>query len=415
MKKRRVLIAEDEEPLNKAIAATLDQEGLETILAYDGDEALKLTRELLPDLVLLDVMMPGTSGLEVCARLKMDPTTRSIPVILVTAKAEEGDRLKGLAMGASEYLTKPFSPIELISLVNQALAGQRIEPRLRGPDLSTMPSDQLVVYAQELRELVKRERAERRDLEKARRRLEEVDRLKSAFLSTVTHELLTPFASIGLALEVLQKVSDGFRPEQVAALDNLMREVGDLHRLVNGLVKFAELLHHRREPQRGYYSLHQVIPPAVKPVAELAQSREVDFRIFVPADLPQVHVDPELLSEAVFQMAHNAVKFNHSGGEAQLRAFESELGVKIEVSDTGEGLTPERLELLGQPFEQSADALRRGQEGLGVGWALVCYVAEVHGGQTQVESPGPDQGSTFSLILPAAEPDPGREISDQEL
>ena len=99
-------------------------------------------------------------------------------------------------------------------------------------------------------------------------------------------------------------------------------------------------------------------------------------------------------------MAHNAVKFNLPGGKARVRAFESGEWVVIEVADTGVGLTPERLALLGQPFEQSADALRRGQEGLGIGWTFVRYVAEVHGGWIRVESPGPNQGSTFSLGLP---------------
>ena len=76
----------------------------------------------------------------------------------------------------------------------------------------------------------------------------------------------------------------------------------------------------------------------------------------------------------------------------------------VEVSDSGVGLTPERLAVLGQPFEQSADALRRGREGLGIGWAFVGYVAQVHGGWTRVQSPGLGQGSTFSLALPTAEP-----------
>ena len=112
--------------------------------------------------------------------------------------------------------------------------------------------------------------------------------------------------------------------------------------------------------------------------------------------------DPELLGEAAFQMSHNAVKFNVPKGQAKIQVFESKGWVVIEGKDTGVGLTSERLELLGQPFEQDADSLRRGREGLGVGWAFVRYVAEVHDGWTQVESSGPDQGSTFSLALPVA-------------
>jgi signal transduction histidine kinase len=132
----------------------------------------------------------------------------------------------------------------------------------------------------------------------------------------------------------------------------------------------------------------------------MAQARGVDFRAFVSPDLPRIHADPELLGEAVFQMAHNAVKFNEPGGYAHVQVAESQGGVAIEVVDSGAGLTPERLEMLGQPFEQDADAVRRGREGLGVGWAFVRYVAQVHGGQTHVESPGPGMGSTFRLILP---------------
>ena len=398
--KRTVLIADDDEALAGAIAATLDLEGLHTVVTHDGEKALALARALQPDLILLDVMMPGRSGIEVCATLKTDPTTASVPVIFITAKSDETDRMVGIAAGADDYLTKPFSPTELIAIVNGALAGQPIEPRARRSDLTDLPADQLVVFAQEWKELFERERMERQALEDAQRRLEEVDRLKAAFLSAVTHELLTPFASIGTGLQVLQRLSEDLPSDHQTAVDGLLAGIADLHRLVKGVVKFAELVSKSREPQPGYVSLSQVIPWAVQPAAVMAQSREVDLRVLVPPDTPKVYADPELLGEAVFQMAHNAVKFNVPQGEARIRALESEGWIVIEVADTGVGLTTERLELLGQPFEQDADALRRGQEGLGVGWAFVRYVAEVHGGWTRVESAGPDQGSAFSLGLP---------------
>jgi len=319
---RTVLIVDDEQALAEAVAATLGMKGLQTATAYDGDQALALARALQPDLIILDVMMPGRSGIEVCATLKTDPATDSIPVILLTAKSEKADRMVGIAAGADEYLTKPFSPTELIALVDDVLAGQLIEPRLRRQDLSAMPADQLVVYAQEWSELFERERFERQALEEAYRRLNELDRLKAAFLSAVTHELLTPFASIGLALQVMQRQGERLQPEQPDALDNLVTEIASLHRLVSGVVKFAELVNKRREPQPGYISLSQVIPATLQPVAVLAQARQVDFRVFVPSGLPKVHADPELLGEAVFQMAHNAVKFNLPEGRAQVRASE---------------------------------------------------------------------------------------------
>ena len=400
-----VLIVEDEHLLAEALSATLDIEGLETIIVHDGLQALTMARKLHPDLILLDVMLPGKSGIEVCATLKTDPATSSIPVVIVSARAEKEDRSVGLAAGADVYVTKPFSPVKLINLVKEMVSGDSASAPtpFTEPSLSDMSADQLIVYARDLKELFERERDERHELETARQRLEELDTLKASFLSTVTHELMTPFAPIGLALQILQRDNDNLTGDQRESLDDLTTEIAGLHRMVGGVVKFADLVNKRRDPQPGHVSLDSLIPWAVQPVAVLAQAREVDFRVFLAADLPKVHADPDLLGEAVFQMAHNAVKFTPAGGNARVKVEASEDWMTITVTDTGVGMTQEQLEGLGEPFEQSADALRRGKEGLGIGWTFVRYVAEMHGGETNVTSPGPDQGSTFTLSLPMAE------------
>jgi signal transduction histidine kinase len=398
--KQTVLIAEDDPLLAEAIAATLDLEGLETVVTHNGREALSLARKLLPDLVLLDVMMPGRSGIEVCAALKTQSESAEIPVILVTAKSGKEDQAVGLAAGANAYVTKPFSPVQLIDLVKETLAGESVEPGTKKPNIGTMSLDQLTVYARDLKELWQREREEREALERARERLVELDRLKAAFVSTVTHELLTPFASIGTTLEVLQKQNQDGSPDLQETLDDLSTGIAGLHRRIEGVVKFAELVNKQREPELDRHALEEVIPWAVRPVALIAKAREVDLQLLISPDLPQIEVDAELVSEAVFQMAHNAVKFNRPGGKARIYVSESDDMIVIEVRDTGIGLSQERLATLGLPFEQGADTLRRGQEGLGIGWAFVCYVAEVHDGWTHVESPGTGEGSTFSLALP---------------
>lgn len=398
--KKTVLIAEDEELLAEAIATTVSLEGLETVIASGGKEALALARKLHPDLVLLDVMLPGMSGLEVCATLKTDPQTDEIPVILVTAKSDKEDRAVGMAAGATAYVTKPFSPVQLINLVKKILADDGVDTDPHRPSIDTMSLDQLTVYASDLKALWEREREQREALEEAHERLAEIDRLKADFLGTVTHELLTPFASLGTILELLRQQSEEWSPDSRDTLDDLVAGIAGLHQRIKGVVKFAELATKQREPNLGWHRMDHVIPWAAQPVAVIAQGRDVDFRVLVPPDLPEAHIDAELVGEAVFQMAHNAVKFNHPGGRATVRASKSDRAIAIEVSDTGIGLTPERLAMLGRPFEQGAEALRRGQEGLGIGWTFVRYVAEVHGGRTEVESSGKDQGSTFCLALP---------------
>jgi signal transduction histidine kinase len=168
------------------------------------------------------------------------------------------------------------------------------------------------------------------------------------------------------------------------------------------VVNVAELVSKQRQPYLGYHAMDEIIPPAVESVAVMAQGQGVDFRVFVPSDLPRGHVDAGLVKEAVYQMAQNDVTFNQPGGHAEVSAHVSDDMIIVEVSDTGVALTSQRLASLRRPFHQSADALRQGEEGLGIGWALVCYVAEAHGGWTDVKSAGKGEGSTFSLALPAA-------------
>jgi len=306
-----------------------------------------------------------------------------------------------LEAGADHYLTKPFSPTTLIALVDEVLEG---EPAPQSKlNLDQISADQLVVYANELRTLAEQERIEREALARANERLDELDHLKSSFLESVTHELLTPFARLGFHLQILQKHSDMLTPAVQEVLDDLAQALADLHRKVEGVVKFAELVNKRRHPQFGYYQPRHLVPWAVQPAAAIAQAREIDFRVLIPDDLPKLHVDADLVSEALFQMAHNAVKFNKGQGHVRITAEAEHDGVSIVVKDTGLGLSQEQIEALGRPFEQNVEALKAGETGLGIGWALVCYVAEIHEGTTSVTSQGPDQGSTFTIWLPAAE------------
>ena len=335
-----------------------------------------------------------------CATLKTDPLTAEIPVVMVTAWAEQDDRAVGLAVGADAYMTKPFSPVRLIELVREMLAGRAPKEDSQPGDLEDLPADQLVVYARDLRALFQQERHERQALEEAQHRLEELDQLKAAFLGVVTHELMTPFASIGLALEVLQRQAENGDPDLRNAIEDLSTQIAGLHRLVGSVVQFAELVSKRRDPQPGILTLDRLIPLAVQPVAVLAQAREIDFRVLIPSGLTPIRADPSLVSEAAFQMAHNPVKFNYPQGKAQVEVHASDEWLEILVTDTGIGMTKEQIATLGRPFEQNVDALRRGQEGLGIGWAFVRYVAQVHNGLTRVASKGKEKGSTFSLSLP---------------
>jgi CheY-like chemotaxis protein len=121
----KLLIADDEPPVRKLIRVTLEGEDFTILEAADGVEALTLARIELPSLMLLDVMMPGLDGVEVCRQLKADPDTKGIVVLLLTALTQKQDRERGLAAGADGWFTKPFSPLALLQRVDQVRTGVR--------------------------------------------------------------------------------------------------------------------------------------------------------------------------------------------------------------------------------------------------------------------------------------------------
>ena len=131
--KEKILIVEDEKDIIKMIEYNLKKEGYKVIDARDGEDALDLAVREYPDLILLDLMLPGIDGLEVCKSLKKESKTSSIPIIMLTAKSQESDKVVGLELGADDYITKPFSPRELIARIKAVL--RRVAEKEKLPEI----------------------------------------------------------------------------------------------------------------------------------------------------------------------------------------------------------------------------------------------------------------------------------------
>jgi two-component system phosphate regulon response regulator PhoB len=133
MTAKRLLLVEDDRPLAELVRFHFDRAGYEVTRTGDGEEALILAEEVRPDLVILDWMIEGISGIEVCRRLRRRPATANLPIIMLTARGEENDRVRGLETGADDYLTKPFSPKELVARAGAVL--RRVRPALAAETL----------------------------------------------------------------------------------------------------------------------------------------------------------------------------------------------------------------------------------------------------------------------------------------
>jgi two-component system alkaline phosphatase synthesis response regulator PhoP len=130
LRKKKILVVDDEKELTSLISLHMKMAGYEVLTASNGEKALDISREENPDLVILDLMLPKIDGLQVCEQLRQDAATQDIPVIMLTARTQTEDKLKGFEAGADDYVTKPFSPRELVARVKRVLARAETEPTL---------------------------------------------------------------------------------------------------------------------------------------------------------------------------------------------------------------------------------------------------------------------------------------------
>lgn len=259
----------------------------------------------------------------------------------------------------------------------------------------------LIAFAQQTAVAIENARLYQ-DLEQANRHLNEANRLKSEFLGVISHELRSPFAPIGFALQIFPKYGmDHLKPEQREVWQDLGKHIEHAQHLVNNLVNFAGLLSKQGQLNLTQVNITQLIEDAATDARRMAESRQVNLILELPDELILPSGDQERISEAVWHLLQNAIQYNKPGGQVIVRASKTRDTLSIEVEDTGQGIPVENQAKIWEAFQQLTDSLKRGVEGLGLGLALVKYVALAHGGSVSLESE-PGVGSKFTLVLPAS-------------
>ena len=241
-----------------------------------------------------------------------------------------------------------------------------------------------------------------RDLERANEQLQELDKLKSAFIGVVTHELRSPFAALNFSMQLIHRYGlENLMPEQREQLEQVSEGLKRAETMINNLITFAAFLSKQGQLQMVPVNLKQLAQETVKTLEPMARSRDVRVALQLSGPVPLVMGDRERLSEAIYHLTHNAIKFNLTGGKVTLICRAVPEWVILEVADTGIGIPAEKLPEMWQDFTQLADPLRRGVEGLGLGLPLVRYVVKAHNGDVWARSL-PGQGSVFGFQIPVA-------------
>lgn len=237
-------------------------------------------------------------------------------------------------------------------------------------------------------------------LEKVNDQLQEVDELKSSFLSVISHELRTPFANILMSLQILEShLSTDTQTEQYTVFQQLSAGINDANKMVNSLIKHASFIR-----KHGVMRMVPIKPgELVETIGMIFKARAerngLAFTLNIANDLPEILGDEERLTDAMHELITNAIKFTPSGGEIKVRVWAKANMLFFAVQDTGQGIPEDKLPLLWDSFQQMADPIRRGREGLGLGLALVKYIVEAHNGEIWANSQE-GVGSTFGFKLP---------------
>ena len=388
----QVLVVDDEANNREVLTLLLQAQGLSVATAEDGETALSAVAAAPPDLILLDVMMPGLDGFEVCRRLKAAPDTVFIPVVILTALHGAKERVRGAAAGADDFLSKPFDEVELAA---------RVKSLLRVKSLH----DQLQRYNRELEQAVAERTAE---LRRALSELQELDRLKSEFMSNVSHELRTPLMHVKGSINLLADGNLGpLTSEQTQSTIVAQKAIQRLENIVADIVDFSGGPARRLTPEA--VSLAEVCQSVTQELSASAAQRHIHLSLAIPPDLPLISADHSALARILRHLLDNAVKFSPPDSAVQILArvvpptAEIHAGrVRLTVQDHGSGIPPDKLAHIFEAFYQVDSSSTRRANGLGVGLTLVKKLVEAHGSRVIVQS-DPREGSRFYFDLQIAE------------
>jgi signal transduction histidine kinase len=377
----RILLADDNSDMRDYIRRLLSQEYEVTAVA-DGVAALRAARKERPDLILTDVMMPGLDGFGLLRELRADPDTRSLPIIMLSARAGEESRVEGMGSGADDYLVKPFSARELLARVGAHLQMARL----------------------------RQESAEA--LHASHARLAEADRRKDEFLATLAHELRNPLAPIRNMLEVMKRADgNGSLMEQAQA--TMTRQLSHMVRLIDDLLDVSRISRGKVELKRERVELASVMSLAVEACRPLVDGARHDMKVILPPEPIYLNADPVRLAQVFGNILNNASKYTDPGGKIWLTAERQGSDVVVNVKDTGIGIPSDQLGGIFELFTQVDRTLERSQGGLGIGLTLVKRLVEMHGGTVTAHSDGAGQGSEFVVRLPILIEQPKAEQSTE--
>jgi signal transduction histidine kinase len=403
-----ILVAEDNADMRKLMHFLLGRE-FRVRLAANGREALEAVREREPELVLTDIMMPEMSGVELCRELKGDPATSTIPVVLVTSKAERATKVEGLELGADDYVTKPFHPRELVArvrslvrlrvlqreLAERNLTLQRVNRNLEGTLSELRDTQAQLVHREKMASIGQLVAGIAHEINNPvnfiQGNLHYLEEYARALTTGIErYEEIGAGAGLGDRFEALRDELELARvfDDLQAVFDGCREGVDRTTSLVRDLRTFSRL----DKPQRVLLDVHETIDSTLNLLRGRLTGIEVRCEY---GEIADVESYAGQLAQVFMNLVANAADALGDTGTVTIRTRAEGERVVVEVEDDGAGIEPEHLERIFDPFFTTKDV----GKGTGLGLSVTYGIVTRHGGTITVTSE-PGRGTCFRVELP---------------
>jgi signal transduction histidine kinase len=389
--KGSILIVDDNPTNLEVLSDCFSELGLEILVAQDGRSAIEKVEYAHPDIILLDVVMPGIDGFETCRLLKAKPSTQDIPVIFMTALSETIDMVKGFQLGAVDYITKPVQYKEVLARVKTHLTIRNLTKRLQEQN------ERLQQEISDRKQAEEQLRGLEFDLREALAQEKELGELKSRIISTISHEYRTPLTTIASSAEILQAYRHKLdESKQLKHFERIQASVNHMTALVNDVLFLSRAEFEKLEFQPEPIDLVSFFSDLVDELqVGVGEAHHLTFTS--NGACKQFEVDAKLLRQILTNLISNAIKYSPNGGTVSIQLSCQDNQVIFQVSDEGIGIPPEDQ---GHLFESFSRARNVGTiQGTGLGLSIVKKCVDLHAGQIAVKSEV-GVGTTFSVILP---------------
>jgi len=356
-----LILVVDDEPKNiQVVGPLLLKHGYEVVGANNGKEALAKLQTVIPDLILLDAMMPGMTGFELCRHLKVSEEWKNIPVIFLSAATEKDFVINALEAGGVDYLTKPFHGLELVTRLQVHLS-----------------------------------------LQNTRKRLSATLRERNSLLEVVAHDLKNPLGGIRFAAAMLAENQE-LDSRTALLVESIIDSTNRSFEIVNNLLQTRRLEEAKERLDKQSLDLTHHAERAVRIFDQHGKSKDISIELDFPTAQIPIHADSTALMCSLENLLSNAIKFSPKGSVVRVKVVrENQHGV-FQVEDEGPGIPEEEEKLLFQKFTRLSARPTNNEASTGLGLYIVNELMQAMGGEIRHRR-GQRGGACFEILLPLAE------------